>query len=378
MNKLINFEQRLTKMKNRRQGAAEGLLARVAFESGIDYREHEVYEALEESSGVKYAIGAMSPVDKKYTDVSTEEGARIAKTLRDLLATDGINVTYEMQGSVALDIHIKGHSDVDMLIILSDKLISEKPNLKEGAYFKSADTRAMVDVVAELRTTSEEKLKSRYYEATVGCENSKAIALEGGSLRRKIDVVPSCWYDCHDYQRTGHAHERGIYIYDKREHKLIGNYPFKHIKLINDKDDYYDGNLKKVVRLLKNLIADMPDDKKRVAKKLSSFDLAAIAYHMDDNLNVPSYLGLRLIDATRNHLSILLATEPHHPSLHVPDSSRKIFDNNEKFDALHIITKEIDDLATSIYKELAPGSLNQYDSSTLREKRVFLETDAVL
>jgi len=367
---MIDFEKRLKSLKDRRQGTRERVLLEKGYNTwdSYDFRTNESYEKLSESAGVKYAIGAMAAVDSNSTRVSKEEGERVADTLISSLASEGINAVKRMQGSVAMDIHIQGHSDVDMLIIESDTVLVQTP-AKPGSLIPASDTRPMVEIIANLRSKSEGKLKSRYYQATVDCSKAKSIRLEGGSLKREVDIVPACWYNSHAYQESGLEHDRGVEIYDKKNHKLIGNLPFTHIKLVNDKDEQYGGNLKKVIRLFKNMVADMPDYKKSVAKNLSSYDLASIAYHMGNDLNLPSYMSLGLIEKARSHLAFLYGAHDYRNSLKVPDASRKIFDSNLKYDALEILYKEIDDLAVSIFKELRPY-IATYDSSVLTNKVV--------
>lgn len=365
---MIDFEKRLKSLKDRRQGTRELVLLEKGYSSWDrgDYRIQEDYEKLSESSGVRYAIGAMAPVNSQSTQVSIDEGNRVSDTLISMLKTDGINASKRMQGSVALDIHIEGHSDVDMLIICEDTILVQTPKL-DGSACCASDNRPMVDIVAELRNTSERKLTSRYYEAKVDCSNSKSISLDGGSLQRKVDIVPSCWYHTHDYQRSRQERDAGIKIYDKSQHSLLGNFPFKHIARVNDRDAKYSGNLKKVTRLLKNLVADMPDYKKAKAKALTSYDLAGIAYHMDQRLNIPSYMSLALVEQARDFLSLLKTSKAYRSELQVPDDTRRIFDKDSKTDALVILAKEMDDLAFSIFKELRPLS-EVYDSSVITSK----------
>ncbi|MCY1539389.1 hypothetical protein D9M68_749720 [compost metagenome] len=159
-------------------------------------------------------------------------------------------------------------------------------------------------------------------------------------------------------------------IYNKSDDEFLLNFPFTHIKLVNDRDALYGGNLKSVIRLLKNMIADMPDYKRRVVKQLSSYDLAAIGYHMNENLHAPYYMKLSLVEKTRAHLAFLLAAKDYRSSLSVPDQSRKIFDNDGKVEALSILSKEMDDLAVSIFKELQPLR-SAYDSSAILTKSIF-------
>ncbi|URQ87044.1 hypothetical protein J8Z28_03875 [Pseudoalteromonas sp. SCSIO 43088] len=368
---MINFENRLKSLKDRRQGTRERILLEKGYNSwdSGDYRTRESYEALTEANGVKYAIGAMAAVSQQSTDVSVREGNRVADTLISSLSTAGISATKRLQGSVALDVHIEGHSDVDMLIILTSTVQVQMPTVDGSTCFAS-DKRSMEDIIRELRLTSEVKLTSRYPEATVNCNGNKSIALEGGSLQRKVDIVPSCWYNSHAYQHSNQEFDRGVKIYNKQEHKLLLNWPFLHIKRVNDRDNSYSGNLKRVVRLMKNMIADMPDYKKRVAKKLSSYDLAAIGYQMDKDLNLPTYMTLGLVEKTRENLSMLVLSQRLRDLVMVPDGSRKIFDSEDKFEALKILESEMDDLAKSIFKELRPFATT-YESSTLTDKAIF-------
>ncbi|MCV3264568.1 hypothetical protein OGZ01_26935 [Vibrio harveyi] len=193
--------------------------------------------------------------------------------------------------------------------------------------------------------------------------------MSGGSLRRKVDIVPSNWYDNIDYQLTKDETERQVRIYNKKEHKLLGNSPFKHIKLVNQKDAIYKGNLKKCVRLLKNLVADMPDYKKVKAKKLSSFDIVGICYNMDSLLYVSEYTPLALVDAMRIQLGRLRYI-PETRYIRVPDDSRKVFDNEEKVSALEVIHEEILSLAEALYRDINGPSVDGYRAEPLREMQI--------
>lgn len=369
---MIDFNNRLSKLKDRRQGTYE----RALLEKGgmgayfTDPRELEKYEQLTVSNAVKYAIGAMAPVNPKSTQISIAEGERVASTLIDMLKNAGINAVMEIQGSVALDIHIEGHSDVDMLILHGDIVLVQLPTV-DGSQIYCHDKRSMEDIIRELRLTSEEKLTTRYYSATVDISGSKSIALSGGSLQRKVDVVPSCWYNTHGYQKSGQKHDRGVKIYDKSKHELYGNFPFLHKKRVDDKDMIYSGNLKKVIRLMKNVVADMPDAKRKKAKALSSYDLAGIGYGMDQLLECPKYMPLALVERLRSHLFNLYFDTEKRNRLEVPDGTRKVFDSDEKVDALFILYSEISDLASAIYNALKPQQGGKYDGQVLSQQPVY-------
>ncbi len=371
---MIDFEKRLKSLKNRRQGIEKiaALSSNRLNEATLDSLPHpeaEIYENLRESPGVKYAVGAMASVGQKYTETSINEGNRVANVVTSGL--HGIeSVTTRMQGSVALDIHIKGFSDVDMLIICNNPVSTQKPHLYPKMYSTSDDGRDVPQVINDIGNRSESLLRSRFYAATVK-RGKKSIAIEGGSLTRKVDIVPSIWYDSYNYQKSGADHERGVQILDTSNYKLLSNFPFLHIKRINDKDGQFNGNLKSLIRLIKNMVADMPEQKNKQASKLTSFDVAAICYHMNNDLYAQPYLRLGLVEKLRNHLDYISINQSYKASLSVPDDTRRIFDSSEKDIALEIIRKEITDLAISIGLEINPRNWF-YMPSDLLSKSVYL------
>lgn len=375
---MIDFESRLKSLKERRQGSRERAIiesmdsytANRAILTTQDVRKKEFFELLKESAGVKYAIGAMAAVDEAATKVSIREGDRVADSLTKSLGDAGESVTKRLQGSVALDVHIKGHSDVDMLIIVTNPVNIELPQVMPNGYSPATDPRGLLQIIRDVRIKSERILPANFPKADIDCSNNKSICVSGGSLARKVDVVPAIWFETIKYQSSFQEHDRGVKIYHKAENELLLNFPFTHIKLIHDRDMQYNGNLKSIIRLMKNMIADMPDYKKRVVKQLSSYDLAAIGYYMNENLQAPYYMKISLIEKTRAHLAFLLAAKEYRSSLFVPDQSRKIFDNDNKLEALSILSKEMDDLAVSIFKELRPLH-GAYDASTILAKSVF-------
>jgi len=375
---MIDFSKRLASLKGRRQGSRERAIyesmdsysAGIAVASGRDVRKAESFELLNETAGVKYSIGAMAPVDSKSTEVSINEGNRVADSLIKSLNNQGETVTKRLQGSVALDIHIKGHSDVDMLIVVNSPVNIELPKIDPNGYSPSTDSRSLINIAKDVRAKSERILPINFPKADADISGNKSIAMSGGSLSRKVDVVPAIWYDSRDYQQTNQEHDRGIKIYHKKNHEFILNHPFKHIKLVDDRDSVYSGNLKCVIRLMKNMIADMPEYKKRTAKRLSSYDLAAIGYHMNGELSLPSYMRLGLVEKTRSHLELLSLSTEYRNSLHVPDGSRAIFNEPEKVDALEILHSEFSDLARSIYSELMPYQAG-YNSAVIMDKHVW-------
>ncbi len=348
-----DFKQRLQNLKQRRHGF--DVLAKSAALSDIRFAEiasqTESYEKRAKSDALKYGLGAMQEVDKRYTSICYEEGDRVSAQLASGLADSQISVKFDYQGSVPLNVHIRGTSDVDLLV-LHDEFVTLDwfgPQAHTyGHYGKS-----VISEMQRLRLNCEKMLPVRFPAATVKCDGSKSIRIEGGSLKRKIDVVPAHWHHTAAYQASLQKQDREICILDTSVPTTIGNRPFMHMHRINTKETLTNGGVKKVIRLLKNLSKDSD-----LNITLSSYDIAGLVWHFDNvSLNRPSYLEVALIAETQGHLHRLIQDRPYCEALMVPDQSRKIIDSSEKFASLIGLTVEVDELAAQIALELDPMGL---------------------
>lgn len=75
---------------------------------------NEVYGRIAQSESVRYAIGAMQPIDPEYTKNTYREGDRVRNQLETNLS---MVCEYEYQGSVTNDTHIRARSDIDLLTL---------------------------------------------------------------------------------------------------------------------------------------------------------------------------------------------------------------------------------------------------------------------
>ncbi|WP_260683584.1 hypothetical protein [Rhizobium laguerreae] len=201
-----------------------------------------------------------------------------------------------------------------------------------------------------MRTESEKILKLKYPAATVDTSGGKAIAISGGSLPRPVDVVPSHWHDTLDYQASELERDRGVYILDKKVPATLSNHPFLHIYRVNQQDASAAGGLKKAIRLCKNVKNDAIEDGKKII--FPSFDIASTMYHCDlAGLRVGAFYELAILAETQCFLDELYHNAEKAKSLWVPDGSRRIFDNTEKYEGLRTLSVEMDDLAKEVAKE---------------------------
>jgi len=350
----LAYSQKLRRLADRRHGlyTRDGAFDFVTAALSTNLlRKSERYESLAEPEAVKYAVGAMQPVEAAYTLESYTEGGRVRDRLAEGLDAAKIPAAFEFQGSVPLDVHVRGNSDVDLLVLhdafvtYDDDAKTAFPHLYTGPYGKSA-----IDELRNLRSECSAILTRRYYGAKVDTSKSKAITLSEGSLKRMVDVVPAHWHNTVQWHQTYDKRNRDIQVYDSKNHLRIRNKPFMHIGLIEDKCKTVQGALRKVIRLLKNLRydADKPID-------LSSYDIAAMAWQMSDKeLTVPFRMDLLLVERARLHVQYIINNPLYRDALYVPDGSRKIFDTPEKRTAVQALYKEIERLSEDMAKELNP------------------------
>ena len=118
--------RRLSDLKARRQGSPVMLDSIVA-----NIASMESFEARSTGEWAKYTLGIMQEVDPKYTENSVAEGERVKNQIRNRVVTA---VAFEYQGSVPLNVHIWGVSDIDILVLLNGYLTYSGTGARASEY----------------------------------------------------------------------------------------------------------------------------------------------------------------------------------------------------------------------------------------------------
>jgi hypothetical protein len=349
-----DIDKRLKSLRERRMGTDR--IADLAVESATQV----IAKSLTQESYAKrapvqkhtqYVLGAMQAVDPDYTRISLEEADRVKDQLKRGLDRKSISTEFRIQGSVACDIHIRGVSDVDLLV-LDGRYIHYDLNGQKALLggYASPVTYNTLQALIQLRSESESILDAAFTAAKVEKGGAKAIKISGGSLRRPVDVVPSNWFDTVAYQRSSAEVDRGVHILNKHVPERVLNTPFKHIQQINDRDQRSIGGLKKAIRLCKNVKADAESDGTKI--ELSSYDIASALWHADMaalTVGIANELAI-LAEATR-FLDDLARRPNYACTLRVPDDSRFVFDSDAKIEGLRLLSLEMDDLSERVARE---------------------------
>ena len=309
-----DYDQLLANVRNRRSDFDNyGILQKSVLTES--FRKQNLPET------VKYVYESMQSVGQEYTDKTFEEAGRVQRQIKEAVKTaNGVinDVTFDYQGSVPLNTHIKVHSDLDILVI-HDRFYYGATRIVPRIDY----TGKPYEELQALRTTIFNRLSSSFYAANVYNEKPKCIQISGGSLKRKFDILVCSRFNSQEYIDTNEEHLRAISIYSSNSNSCQEDHPFNHIYEVDKKDNsfYVRGNLRRIVRLLKSLKVDA--DQKI---DLSSFMITSIMYHMDDlKFYLPEDKLSELLVNTSLHLDKILSDETYRLSLKSPNKKEDLF-----------------------------------------------------
>lgn len=313
---------------------------------------NESWRSINQSESVRYVIGAMQPIDPDYTSNTFLQGDRVKNQLEKGLSPA---CEYKYQGSTTNDTHIKAASDIDLLVITGKYWALEPPQVASPQY--TGDT---IQDLTKLRSDAEKTLRSAFPAATIDASGSKSICLVGGSLTRKVDVVPANWHHTVKYAETGHEFYRGVEIFDSHAKRRIPNSPFLHNAWIEYRDNETQGGLRKAARLMKSLKYDSD------SIDLSSYDIVSIAFNISPaSINAPKGHELQILNACHEYVTVLSQNQTLRESINVPDEHRKVFAaGHATAKGLEQLKAELDRLSMDVLRE------NQRSFKKLAEARV--------
>ena len=329
---------------------------------GIDYDSSFLQElsSISYSDVLKYIRYSMKGVPPAYTQRSIKAGNNV----KDHLKASLTEVSYKFQGSVMTNTHIVGKSDIDLLVLSEKFYTYDRAGINQvlnSNYLRSQYNYHQIEILnSELngngynyglddlkfnRLRSESKLTGVYEKCEI--DHPIAIKLTNKSLNRDVDVVIASWYDnVTAIMKNRDSDYRGVQVYDKKTHsKKPADFPFLSIKRINEKSSYTNGRLKKMIRFLKNVNADLGYEQE---VDLNSFDFNAICYDIDSAQYIDKSF-YELVPILYLQLKSLSEDSEHSDNLLSVDGNEPIFKGNqEKLDGLKKLMLEINLIALDL------------------------------
>ncbi len=296
----------------------------------------------------KYLIGSMEPVSSQQSNIVISTGERVKNQLETHLKNEGLFAAFDFQGSVTNNTHIKLNSDID-LIVASGEFFSRT----EGAYASLPNYAGnAAQTIFTLRTKCRDILKNSFPTTTVR-EKAKCIGISGGSLQRDVDVIPCNWIKNRDYERTELKMYLGIRVLDVEKSVWVDNFPFLHNEMLEFKDNKTNGNLKRIIRLLKTLREDAS-----ATIVISSYDICGLAYSFDDD-SMTSALYAGQFDFLERFLSYSQKLETdfiRQRSISVPNGTRLLFSTDGlKVSELKKLNAELNEVLDDVRPTYARG-----------------------
>lgn len=304
----------------------------------------------------RYLIGSMEPVSQQQTEIVLKTGERVKGQLETYLNSQSLYPEFDYQGSATNNTHIKIYSDID-LIVASRSFFTPK----DGSYAHVANYEYdPATTIRTLRSKCKTGLELGFPSATVR-EKARCIRITGGSLQRDVDAVPCNWIKNKEYERTGYKAYLGIRVLDVEKNIWIENYPFMHNALLDLKDTESEGNLKRIIRLLKTLKEDAD-----ITIDVSSYDICGLAYSFDQELMKRRYEDSKF-DFLERFLSYSKKLETDYvkqASISVPNGTRLLFST--------------DGLKVSELKKLNAELNTVLDEVRTPQKRTLIQLNALL
>lgn len=315
---------------------------------GDDLRKGELFESFsgKASDAVLYISEAMEPVSKTYTENTFKQCDRVIEQLKANISSKHSGLDFEYQGSVPLNVHIKKHSDIDLLVATGRYHVVTPPLPVINPY--TGDSK---NDMVQLRSDIVATIETQFPAVIIDNNGGKAVAIEGGSLNRKIDLVPVSWVHNTNSYGTSDLTPRGIRLYDKKAKEYITNYPFMHIARCDGKDRNVGGKYKMLVRYIKNIIKDND------GISISSYDAAGLMYlQSESELIATAYNPAALSAACERFLERILSDNTLMESAMVPNGTRRLFgpgylDRGEVL-KLYMVIKEINLAVSQSYSRM--------------------------
>lgn len=359
---MSNFDNKLQRAIARRATPENLIKSGALNESVLDsIRFSESSRVGAGGSAAQYARICMLPVSERLTEISLAQGTRVQNQLEKGLSSLGYPATFRFQGSVPMNVHIRTTHDIDLLVLATDYLTSEEGG--PGSYTLLGGKPVPLRLL-DLRTNCIEILSKAYHAAQVDVSGTKSIAISGGSLSRKVDVVPSCWHDTVNYQKEKQEMFRWVRIVNKDTLATAVNGPFYVRALTNYKDGLTNGGMKRVIRLLKSLKEDSDS-----TIMLSSFDIVSLVYHFsNDAITFKGKNNFALLVGALEELQKIVNSPFQKSFLKTIDDTRLILDTSEKSEGLVTLRDALATLVTQVAIELSSNVLaaRMYPHDVLR------------
>lgn len=292
----------------------------------------ESYEKFDYGPYLKYTLESMQPMDISHTKRLYTVSGKVLQRVRGFFDERSVNIDLRYQGAVHTNTHIQLNSELEILAIL-------RPRNKVEAY-KSVEKLGTLLM----------SLFSGEPESFDKVDFSNKVNIQLSTRRPSVDlnVLPTIWVDTAAFSESKREIDRGIAEYDFQNKTRKSFLPFRNMARINVKDAKVNGNLKRLIRLAKNIQLDAEEK-----INLSDYELACCLYNIHEKkLSVPKENLVAMLPAVANYLEKLGKTGMFRRIIS-PSRKELVFGNkDDKGEELMKLKQHIDQLLANLKDEL--------------------------
>ena len=206
----------------------------------------------------KYLLECTKPIDHSYRKTVFQVTGDLIKKFNSELNHQNLKIDIRYQGAIQSNTHVHLLGDVEILVILT-------PRSKEKAS-KS---------VEKLGTLIMSALSNSSLFDRVDFSNKTNIDLTTKYPQAEVSVLPTVWIDTQSYKESRREIDRGIAEYDFLKRTRRSYLPFRNIARINFKDLQVNGNLKRIIRLVRCIQLDSEEP-----IHLNHYEIACMLYNL--------------------------------------------------------------------------------------------------
>lgn len=269
----------------------------------------ENYEQFDYGPYLKYTLESMQPMNGPHTRRLYTVSGKVLQKIRKFFDQRAVNIDLRYQGAVHTNTHISLDGELEILAIL-------RPRNKVEAYKSVEKLGTLLMGLFSGEPESYDKV-----------DFSNKINIQISTRKPTVDlsVLPSIWVDTSAFRETKREIDRGIAEYDFINKTRKSFLPFRNMARINVKDNKVNGNLKRLVRFVKNVQIDASEN-----IELSNYELTSCLYNIHDKkLLVSAESLLSILPAVSNYLEKLGKTGMYRRIIS-PSRKELVFGNKEE------------------------------------------------
>lgn len=229
----------------------------------------------------KYTNEQLSAMARPASDTEEQKLTNAENAVKNALSKHTLaSGEYEVfgQGSYANNTNIRNNSDIDINVCYTGGFYYHLPvgRTKEEYGLTNPTTYSYY----QFKNDVERILVTHFGRENVIRKN-KCLHILDNSYRVEIDVVPTWRY--RKYNNYRYNYLEGVKLFSDVDFKEIINFPKQHLRNGVTKNNNTARRYKRLVRIVKNLLIRMEDDKYYKNENITSFLLECITYNYPDS-----------------------------------------------------------------------------------------------